>query len=112
MQALLEKQRWFVVGSGAIGCEMLKNFAMMGLGCGEGEVLVTGIHLLALPSFYFSSIPLSLSRCRRFPSLPLFHSNSPTDLVSSSPIFQCLLQLPILNSPSILKLDLLQRSLL
>jgi len=41
MQALLEKQRWFVVGSGAIGCEMLKNFAMMGLGCGEGEVLVT-----------------------------------------------------------------------
>jgi len=41
MQALIEKQKWFVVGSGAIGCEMLKNFAMMGLGCGEGEVIVT-----------------------------------------------------------------------
>lgn len=24
------------VGSGAIGCEMLKNFAMMGVGCVEG----------------------------------------------------------------------------
>ncbi|CBY37627.1 unnamed protein product [Oikopleura dioica] len=26
------KQKWFLVGSGAIGCELLKNFAMMGLG--------------------------------------------------------------------------------
>ena len=30
------------VGAGAIGCEMLKNFAMIGLGCGEkGKVIVT-----------------------------------------------------------------------
>ena len=42
MQTLIEGQRWFVVGSGAIGCEMLKNFAMMGLGCGGGEIIVTG----------------------------------------------------------------------
>jgi len=42
MQALIESQRWFVVGSGAIGCELLKNFAMMGLGCGpKGEIIVT-----------------------------------------------------------------------
>lgn len=31
----LQRARWFVVGAGAIGCELLKNFAMMGLGCGE-----------------------------------------------------------------------------
>lgn len=31
------KQRWFLVGSGAIGCELLKNFAMMGL----GNIIVT-----------------------------------------------------------------------
>ncbi len=32
----------FKVGSGAIGCEMLKNFAMMGVGCGHGgHVYVT-----------------------------------------------------------------------
>lgn len=31
----------FQVGAGAIGCELLKNFAMMGLACGEGEVIVT-----------------------------------------------------------------------
>ena len=30
------------VGAGAIGCEMLKNFAMMGLGCGsDGQIYVT-----------------------------------------------------------------------
>ena len=31
-QAHLGKQKFFVVGAGAIGCELLKNFAMMGLG--------------------------------------------------------------------------------
>lgn len=29
------------VGAGAIGCELLKNFAMIGLAGGEGEVIVT-----------------------------------------------------------------------
>lgn len=29
------------VGAGAIGCEMLKNWAMMGVASGEGEVFVT-----------------------------------------------------------------------
>lgn len=29
------------MGAGAIGCELLKNFAMMGLASGEGEVIVT-----------------------------------------------------------------------
>lgn len=29
------------MGAGAIGCELLKNFAMIGLASGEGEVIVT-----------------------------------------------------------------------
>jgi ubiquitin-activating enzyme E1 len=34
--------RYFLVGAGAIGCEMLKNWAMMGMGCGpEGHIDVT-----------------------------------------------------------------------
>lgn len=34
--------RYFLVGAGAIGCEMLKNWAMMGIGCGpDGHVDVT-----------------------------------------------------------------------
>jgi len=38
----VEAQRLFLVGSGAIGCEILKNWAMMGAGCGEGgSVVVT-----------------------------------------------------------------------
>jgi len=35
-QDRLGSQRYFVVGAGAIGCELLKNFAMMGLGAGKG----------------------------------------------------------------------------
>ncbi|XP_067302479.1 ubiquitin-like modifier-activating enzyme 1 isoform X2 [Pseudorasbora parva] len=41
LQELLAKQRYFLVGAGAIGCELLKNFAMMGLAGGDGEVIVT-----------------------------------------------------------------------
>uniref|UniRef100_A0A673XW56 E1 ubiquitin-activating enzyme n=1 Tax=Salmo trutta TaxID=8032 RepID=A0A673XW56_SALTR len=41
LQEELAKQRYFLVGAGAIGCELLKNFAMIGLAGGEGEVIVT-----------------------------------------------------------------------
>lgn len=42
VQKLLSSQRYFVVGAGAIGCELLKNFAMMGLGSGHnGLIYVT-----------------------------------------------------------------------
>ncbi|KAF7243862.1 Ubiquitin-like modifier-activating enzyme 1 [Varanus komodoensis] len=42
LQVKLGQQKYFLVGAGAIGCELLKNFAMIGLGCGQGgEVVVT-----------------------------------------------------------------------
>lgn len=41
LNSKIAKQRWFVVGAGAIGCELLKNFAMMGVGHGEGMLTVT-----------------------------------------------------------------------
>ena len=31
----------FMVGAGAIGCEMLKNMAMMGVGAEKGAITVT-----------------------------------------------------------------------
>ena len=38
----MEKQKVFLVGAGALGCEFLKNFALMGLACSEtGSVTVT-----------------------------------------------------------------------
>lgn len=40
-QEKLEEQKYFVVGAGAIGCELLKNFAMIGLGSGDGKITVT-----------------------------------------------------------------------
>lgn len=42
MQDRLLQQRQFLVGSGAIGCEMLKNWALMGVACGpEGMIHIT-----------------------------------------------------------------------
>lgn len=41
-QEKIENLKYFLVGAGAIGCEMLKNFAMMGVGVGQnGGVIVT-----------------------------------------------------------------------
>ncbi|KAK4954238.1 E1 ubiquitin-activating protein [Elasticomyces elasticus] len=41
-QEKISNQKQFLVGAGAIGCEMLKNWAMLGLGSGpEGKVTVT-----------------------------------------------------------------------
>lgn len=39
--AKLENCKLFMVGSGAIGCELLKNFAMLELGAGSGNITVT-----------------------------------------------------------------------
>lgn len=41
-QKKIENLKYFLVGAGAIGCEMLKNFAMMGIGAGpNGGIVVT-----------------------------------------------------------------------
>ncbi|XP_050732741.1 ubiquitin-like modifier-activating enzyme 1 isoform X1 [Eriocheir sinensis] len=46
-QEKLGRQKFFVVGAGAIGCELLKNFAMLGLGAREGgQVVVTDMDLI------------------------------------------------------------------
>lgn len=41
MQKKLGNSSYFIVGSGAIGCELLKNFAMIGLGTDEGKIYIT-----------------------------------------------------------------------
>mmetsp|Transcript_8616 Transcript_8616/g.25519 ORF Transcript_8616/g.25519 Transcript_8616/m.25519 type:complete len:1052 (-) Transcript_8616:89-3244(-) len=42
LQQKLLDLNYFIVGAGAIGCEMLKNWALMGVGCGpEGRITVT-----------------------------------------------------------------------
>ncbi|KAL3985654.1 ubiquitin-activating enzyme E1 family protein [Acanthocheilonema viteae] len=41
-QEALLKQKYFIVGAGAIGCELLKNLAMMGVACGpDGKMKIT-----------------------------------------------------------------------
>lgn len=41
LQKKILSLKYFLVGAGAIGCEMLKTFAMMGVGAGDGMVHVT-----------------------------------------------------------------------
>lgn len=38
--------KYFIVGAGAIGCELLKNFAMVGVGAGKGEIVITDMDLI------------------------------------------------------------------
>jgi len=45
-QSILGNLKYFVVGAGAIGCELLKNFAIMGVGCGNGNIYVTDMDLI------------------------------------------------------------------
>ncbi|KAK9503585.1 hypothetical protein O3M35_010114 [Rhynocoris fuscipes] len=46
LQKKLGALKYFVVGAGAIGCELLKNFAMLGVGADGGEVIVTDMDLI------------------------------------------------------------------
>ncbi|KAK6625245.1 E1 ubiquitin-activating protein [Polyplax serrata] len=45
-QEILGKLKYFVVGAGAIGCELLKNFALMGIGATTGKIIVTDMDLI------------------------------------------------------------------
>eukprot|EP00331_Platyophrya_macrostoma_P026910 CAMPEP_0176448834 /NCGR_PEP_ID=MMETSP0127-20121128/26065_1 /TAXON_ID=938130 /ORGANISM="Platyophrya macrostoma, Strain WH" /LENGTH=1012 /DNA_ID=CAMNT_0017835951 /DNA_START=78 /DNA_END=3116 /DNA_ORIENTATION=+ len=40
IQEKLLSQKFFLVGAGALGCEFIKSFALMGLACGKGGKLV------------------------------------------------------------------------
>ncbi|XP_027742301.1 LOW QUALITY PROTEIN: ubiquitin-like modifier-activating enzyme 7 [Empidonax traillii] len=52
-QEQLGRQKYLVVGAGAIGCELLKNFAMMGLAAGpDGELIVTDMDAVALSNLH------------------------------------------------------------
>ncbi|XP_051649112.1 ubiquitin-like modifier-activating enzyme 7 [Manacus candei] len=52
-QEQLGRQKYLVVGAGAIGCELLKNFAMMGLAAGPGgELIVTDMDAVALSNLH------------------------------------------------------------
>ncbi|KAM7402239.1 hypothetical protein PAMP_017498 [Pampus punctatissimus] len=46
-QEKLWSQKYFLVGAGAIGCELLKNFALIGLGAGEeGHITLTDMDFI------------------------------------------------------------------
>uniref|UniRef100_A0A8C3VDA2 E1 ubiquitin-activating enzyme n=1 Tax=Catharus ustulatus TaxID=91951 RepID=A0A8C3VDA2_CATUS len=52
-QEMLGHQKYLVVGAGAIGCELLKNFAMMGLAAGpDGELIITDMDTVALSNLH------------------------------------------------------------
>lgn len=46
VQRRIADLKFFIIGAGAIGCELLKNFAMMGVGSGNGEMIITDMDLI------------------------------------------------------------------
>ena len=62
IQKRLHQSTAFLVGAGAIGCEMLKSWAMMGVSCEElgGTTFVTDMDIIE--KVYFSAIS-SYSAC-------------------------------------------------
>ncbi|VVC39184.1 Ubiquitin-activating enzyme, catalytic cysteine domain,THIF-type NAD/FAD binding fold,Ubiquitin-activating [Cinara cedri] len=65
-QTILGNLKYFVVGAGAIGCELLKNFAIMGVGCGNGKIIVTDMDLVKKSNlntqFLFSNDDIQTSK--------------------------------------------------
>ncbi|KAL9916302.1 ubiquitin-like activating enzyme 1 isoform 1-T2 [Glossina fuscipes fuscipes] len=45
-QEKLSDVKYFVVGAGAIGCELIKNFAMIGAGTRNGQLFITDMDLI------------------------------------------------------------------
>ncbi|GCC44392.1 hypothetical protein chiPu_0028495, partial [Chiloscyllium punctatum] len=75
LQDRLSRLKYFLVGAGAIGCELLKNFAMMGLACGEGgELTVTDMDTIEKSNlnrqFLFRPWDVTVSRAEWYPSEP------------------------------------------
>eukprot|EP00800_Vazella_pourtalesii_P005129 TRINITY_DN1595_c0_g1_i1.p1 TRINITY_DN1595_c0_g1~~TRINITY_DN1595_c0_g1_i1.p1 ORF type:complete len:700 (-),score=170.32 TRINITY_DN1595_c0_g1_i1:520-2619(-) len=66
-QQKISNQGNFVVGAGALGCEFLKNFAMMGLGCGQnGRIVVTDMDVIERSNLnrQFLFRPWDMGKCK------------------------------------------------
>jgi ubiquitin-activating enzyme E1 len=70
MQSQLANLNMFLVGAGAIGCEMLKNWAMMGVACSYGDQAGGRIHVTDMDAIEKSN--LSRQFLFRFDVIPLF----------------------------------------
>lgn len=75
-QEKINNLRYFLVGAGAIGCEMLKNWAMMGLSSGpNGRIFVTDMDTIEMSN-------LSRQFLFRNPDIGKFKSKSAADAVT------------------------------
>eukprot|EP01123_Difflugia_compressa_P008744 TRINITY_DN268_c0_g1_i2.p1 TRINITY_DN268_c0_g1~~TRINITY_DN268_c0_g1_i2.p1 ORF type:complete len:1096 (+),score=241.98 TRINITY_DN268_c0_g1_i2:155-3442(+) len=68
-QEKLEKQSWFMVGCGALGCEYLKGFSLMGLGSNGGVLYVTDMDTIEVSNlsrqFLFRRDDVGLQKSKR-----------------------------------------------
>ena len=68
MQNKLEKLNIFIIGAGAVGCELLKNLSMMGVSSGGGKITVTDGDSIEISNlnrqFLFSEEDISLPKSK------------------------------------------------
>ncbi|KAH6557154.1 hypothetical protein KP509_1Z131100 [Ceratopteris richardii] len=51
-QQMLGSLKWLVVGAGSIGCEVLKNLVLMGVGCNSnGSIMITDMDCISKPNY-------------------------------------------------------------
>eukprot|EP01130_Rhizamoeba_saxonica_P004394 TRINITY_DN1799_c0_g2_i1.p1 TRINITY_DN1799_c0_g2~~TRINITY_DN1799_c0_g2_i1.p1 ORF type:complete len:1098 (-),score=300.95 TRINITY_DN1799_c0_g2_i1:28-3321(-) len=66
VQNKIQDGRWFMVGVGALGCEYLKGFSLMGVGSGEGNLIITDMDTIELSNlnrqFLFKPEDIGLSK--------------------------------------------------
>ena len=68
IQKKLEKLNIFIVGAGAVGCELLKNLSMMGISSGRGKITITDGDSIELSNlnrqFLFSEEDVTLPKSK------------------------------------------------
>ncbi|BHF65867.1 E1 ubiquitin-activating protein [Sparganum proliferum] len=92
-QEKLGSLKYFIVGAGAIGCELLKNFSMMGVACGSGRLFVTDMDTIEKSNLnrQFLFRPWDIQKCKSINIVPHENRVGPeTEAVYDDAFFEAL----------------------
>ncbi|VDL98153.1 unnamed protein product [Schistocephalus solidus] len=92
-QEKLGSLKYFIVGAGAIGCELLKNFSMMGVACGSGQLFITDMDTIEKSNLnrQFLFRPWDIQKCKSMNIVPHENRVGPeTEAVYDDAFFEAL----------------------
>lgn len=84
LQEKVGRQSYFLVGAEAVGCELLRNFAVIGLGCRERRAItVTDMDTTETPSEHIVFLPWVVSKLKSDTAAAAVHPTDPNIRVMS-----------------------------